>query len=138
MFTCRIMQRSNFYLLFVILFARLSKEVNQLFWVTVRFRSIMLLNNCLKQLTPKSFAYILNSCFISFILNFNMASLLNYISSNGEARNIKFRQQVNLIQRDQLGTLPQEVVMLLPHNPVTLTNLFISSYREATVIKFEQ
>ena len=67
-----------------------------------------------------------------------MASLLNYISSNGEARNIKFRQQVNLIQRDQLGTLPQEVVMLLPHNPVTLTNLFISSYREATVIKFEQ
>ena len=33
-----------------------------------------------------------------------------YISSNGEARNIKFGYQVNLIQRAQLGPLPQEVV----------------------------
>ena len=31
-------------ILFVILFARLSKEVSQLIWVTVRFRLIMLLN----------------------------------------------------------------------------------------------
>ena len=37
--------------------------------------------------------------------------------------------QVNLIQRVPLGTLPQKVVMSLPHNHVTLTNLFISSYR---------
>ena len=31
-------------ILFVILFARLSKEVSQLIWVTVRFKLIMLLN----------------------------------------------------------------------------------------------
>ena len=31
-----------------------------------------------------------------------------YISIRGEARNIKSRQQVNLIQRVPLGTLPQE------------------------------
>ena len=55
-----------------------------------------------------------------------------YISSNGEARNIKFGQQVNLIQRVQLGTLPQEV-MSLPHNQMTLTSLFIPSYRANTV-----
>ena len=29
---------------------------------------------------------------------------------------IKFRQQVNLIQRVPLGTPPQEIVMSLPHN----------------------
>ena len=33
-----------------------------------------------------------------------------YISSNGKARNIKLGYQVNLIQRVQLGPLPQEVV----------------------------
>ena len=60
------------------------------------------------------------------------------ISSHGEARNIKFRQQVNLIQRVPLGTLPQEVVTSLPHNHMTLTNLFISGYRGATAIKFGQ
>ena len=52
-----------------------------------------------------------------------------YISSHGEARSIKFGKQVNLIQRIPLGTLPQEVVMSLPINHVTLTNLFIFSYR---------
>ena len=46
-----------------------------------------------------------------------------YISSHGEARNIKLVQQVNLIQRVQLGTPHQEVVTSLPHNHVTLTNL---------------
>ena len=51
-----------------------------------------------------------------------------YISSHGEARNIKFGKQVNLIQRIPLGTLLQEV-MSLPSNHVTLTNLFIFSYR---------
>ena len=35
-----------------------------------------------------------------------------------------------------LGTLPEEVVMSLAHNH--MTNLFISSYRWATVIKFGQ
>ena len=44
-------------------------------------------------------------------------------------RNIKFGQQVNLIQRALLGTLPQEAVATLPHSHMTLTNLFISSYR---------
>ena len=38
-----------------------------------------------------------------------------YISSHQEARNIKFGQQVNLIQRALLGTQPQEVLMSLTH-----------------------
>ena len=54
---------------------------------------------------------------------------LKKISSHGEAANIKFGQQVNLIQR---------VVTSLPQNHMTLTNLFISHYRVATVIKFRQ
>ena len=58
------------------------------------------------------------------------------ISSHGEARNIKFGQQVNLIQRVPLGILPQEVVTSLPHNHMTLANLFISSYKGVLVIKF--
>ena len=53
-----------------------------------------------------------------------------YISSHGEARNIKFVQHVNPIQKVSLGTRPQELVMSLPHNHTTLTNLFISSYRD--------
>ena len=61
-----------------------------------------------------------------------------YISSQGEARNIKFGHQVNLIQRVLLGTPPQGVVMLLTHNHVILTNLFISIYRRDTIIKFGQ
>ena len=60
------------------------------------------------------------------------------ISSHAETRNIKFGQQVNPIERVPLGTLPQEVVTSLPHNHMILTNLFISSYREATVLKFGQ
>ena len=55
------------------------------------------------------------------------------ISSHGEARNIKFGQQVNLIQRVPLGTPPQEVLMSLPDNHKTLANLFI--YTGAAVIK---
>ena len=62
-----------------------------------------------------------------------MTSSKIYISSHGEAtslpRNIKFRHQVNLIQRVLLGTPPQEVPMSLPHIHVTLTNLFIYSHR---------
>ena len=57
-----------------------------------------------------------------------MTSLKIYTSSHGKARNIKFGLQLNPIQRAPLGTLPQEVVMSLAHNPVT--NLFISiTYR---------
>ena len=56
------------------------------------------------------------------------------ISCHAETRN-KFRQQVNLIKRISLGPLLQEV-MSLPQNH--LTNVFISSYRWATVIKFSQ
>ena len=59
-----------------------------------------------------------------------------YISSHREARNIKFTQQVNIVESVPLGTPPQAVVMTLAHNYVT--NLFISSYRGATVIKFGQ
>ena len=56
-----------------------------------------------------------------------------YISSHLEARNIKFGQQVN-IEMVPLGTPPQAVLISLAHNH--MTNLFISSYRRATVIKF--
>ena len=41
------------------------------------------------------------------------------IYSHGKARNIKFGQQVNLIQRVPLGTQPQEVATSLPNNHVT-------------------
>ena len=51
------------------------------------------------------------------------------IFSHGEARNITFGQQVNLIQRVLLGTLPQEILTSVPHIHMTLTNLFISSHR---------
>ena len=59
-----------------------------------------------------------------------------YISSHVEARNIKFRQQVNIIERVPLGTPPQAVIMSLPHDH--MTNLFFLSYSGATVIKFGQ
>ena len=45
--------------------------------------------------------------------------------------------KVNLIQSVPLGTLHQELVTSLPHNQVTLTTLFTSSYRGA-IIKFGQ
>ena len=48
---------------------------------------------------------------------------------------IKLGQQVNLIESVALGTPPRKVVTLLLHN-VTLANLFVSSYRGATVMKF--
>ena len=57
-----------------------------------------------------------------------------YISSHEEARNIKFGHQINIIERVPLGT--QAVVMSLAHNH--LTNLFISNYSGANVIKFKQ
>ena len=63
-----------------------------------------------------------------------MTSLKIYISSHGEDRNIKFGEEVNLIQNVPLGAPSQKVVTSLPHNHMTLTNLFISSYRGATVI----
>ena len=61
-----------------------------------------------------------------------------YICSNREARNIKFGQQANLIERVPRGTLLQELVTSLPHNHMILTNLFTSSYRRATLIQFGQ
>ena len=67
-----------------------------------------------------------------------MSSLKIYISSVMEKLETKFGQQVNLIQRILLGTPPQEVVTSLLYNHVILTNLFISSYRGAIVIKFGQ
>ena len=68
-----------------------------------------------------------------------MTSLKIYISAvMGEARNIKIGQQVNLIQRVPQVTPHQEVMTSLPHNHATLTNLFFSSYRGDTFVKFEQ
>ena len=58
------------------------------------------------------------------------------ISSHLEAKNINFGQQVNITGRVPLCTPAQAVVMSLAHN--YMTNLFISSYRGATVIKFGQ
>ena len=42
---------------------------------------------------------------------------------------------INIIERVSLGTPPQAVVMSLANNH--LTNLFISSYGGAAVIKFK-
>ena len=58
------------------------------------------------------------------------------MSCHREARNIKFGQQVNINEKVSLGTQTQMVVMTLAHNHVT--NLFISSYRGATAIKFRK
>ena len=52
-----------------------------------------------------------------------------YIFSHAEARNIKFGQQINLIQRVLLGILFQEALTSFPHIHMTLTNLFIPSQR---------
>ena len=57
-----------------------------------------------------------------------------YFSSHKEARNMEFSEYVNIFERIPLGTPPQEVVLSLAHNHVTI--FFISSYRGATVIKF--
>ena len=65
-----------------------------------------------------------------------MASLKIYFSSHEEARNSKFGQLINMIERVLLDTLSQAVVMSLAHQ--NLTNLFILSYRGAAVIKFKQ
>ena len=51
------------------------------------------------------------------------------MTSLKRAINTKFRQQVNLIQRVLLNTLPQVVLVLLPPNHITLTIVFISSHR---------
>ena len=57
-----------------------------------------------------------------------MTSLKIYISpSIKKLETFKFGQQVNFTQKVQLGTPPQEVVTSLPHNYMTLANLFISS-----------
>ena len=48
---------------------------------------------------------------------------------HGEARNIKFGQEVNLIQRDLFGTLSLEVLTSLPHIGMTLKSIFISCQR---------
>ena len=58
-----------------------------------------------------------------------------YISSQRDARNIKFGHLMNIIEKVSLGTAPQALVMSLAHNH--LTNLFISSYRGAAVIKLK-
>ena len=65
-----------------------------------------------------------------------MTSLKIYFFSHREAKNIKFGQQVNINEWVPLGTPLQVVVMTLAYNH--MTNLFISSYRGATVIKFGQ
>ena len=66
----------------------------------------------------------------------NLKTIYICISSHEEARNIEFGRQVNIFERIPLGALPQMVMISLAHNHVT--NLFISRYRVATVIKFGQ
>ena len=65
-----------------------------------------------------------------------MTSLKIYISpSIKKLETFKFGQQVNLTQKVPLGTPPQEVVTSLPHNYMTLANLFISSYNNNFLIE---
>ena len=52
------------------------------------------------------------------------------------ARNIEFGQLVNITERVPFGTPPLAVVMTLAPNHAT--NLFMSSYRGVTVVKFGQ
>ena len=66
-----------------------------------------------------------------------ITSLKIYIYASIKKLIFKFGEQVNLIQKVPLGKLPHEVVMS-SHNYVNLANLFISSHRGATVIKFGQ
>ena len=67
-----------------------------------------------------------------------MTTLEIYISpSIKKLEAFKFGEQGNLIQKVPLGKPPQEVVRS-PQNYVTLANVFISSYRGPTVIKFGQ
>ena len=47
-------------------------------------------------------------------------------SCNVEARNIKYGQQIDLIQRGPLGTLLQEIATSLPHNHFTMTQIYLS------------
>ena len=65
-----------------------------------------------------------------------MTSLKIYVSPVMEKLETKFGHLINMIEGVPLDTLPQTVVMSLAHNH--LTNLFISSYRGAAVIKFKQ
>ena len=58
----------------------------------------------------------------------NKMTYLRIISNYGGATNIKFEEQVHLLKRIPWGTPSQDVVKLLPNNPITLTNLHISSY----------
>ena len=58
------------------------------------------------------------------------------IYSHGEARNIEFGHQINIIERVPFGTPSQALVMSLAQNH--LTNLFILNYRGAAFIKFKQ
>ena len=62
-----------------------------------------------------------------------MASLKVYISSHGEARNIRFGQQLNIIERVPWGTLPQAVVKSLAHNHMTKSNSVIEVDRALTI-----
>ena len=67
-----------------------------------------------------------------------MTTLKIYISpSIKKLEAFKFGEQANLIQKVPLGKPHQEVVRS-PENYVTLANLFISSYKGPTVIKFGQ
>ena len=63
-----------------------------------------------------------------------MTSLKIYISP--VMKKLEIWTQLNLIERVTLGTLPHEVETSLAYNH--MTNLLISSYRGATVIKIEQ
>ena len=60
-----------------------------------------------------------------------MISLEIYIASYGEARNIKFWQQVKFIQRVLLGSSPQKVYV----HPI-LQSSSTSSFKYFTIINF--
>ena len=74
---------------------------------------------------------------VSKLTSFDQIYSNLYIFSHGEARNIKSGNQVNLIQRVLLGTLPQEVLKSYLIF-MRLWQISLSLVTGATVIKFGQ
>ena len=66
---------------------------------------------------------ILNCSWSAKLKKFYISPVMEKVKTSG------LDGKLNLIQRVPLDTLPQELVASLPHNHVTLTDLFISSYR---------
>ena len=95
----------------------LSEGLDCFSWPNVLPRNSKITVPCPKSVELKEYSQWLS------ILNCSKSAIWaiwkSIISSHGEARNIKFWQQINFIQKVSLGTSPQELVTSLPHNYVT-------------------